>query len=123
MYIDKKVSFSDLKQTLLYFTKELFGKSQIRLRPSYFPFTEPSFEVDLKVPDLGKLSNKWIEIMGCGMVDPAVLNLVEIDPQEWNGFAFGLGIERVTMLLHGIDDIRHFYQNDQRFLSQFSSQV
>ena len=104
--------------------RELFGdKVETRLRPSFFPFTEPSFEVDLKIPDLGKLSNKWIEIMGCGLVDPQVLDLVDIDPEEWTGFAFGLGIERVTMLLHGIDDIRHFYQNDQRFLSQFSSQV
>lgn len=124
LFVDHKVTVRDLKGVLDYFLKELFGdKVETRLRPSFFPFTEPSFEVDLKVPDLGKLSNKWIEIMGCGMVDPAVLNLVEIDPQEWNGFAFGLGIERVTMLLHGIDDIRHFYQNDQRFLSQFSSQV
>ena len=124
LFIDHKVTVRDLKGVLDFFLRELFGdKVETRLRPSFFPFTEPSFEVDLKVPDLGKLSNKWIEIMGCGMVDPKVLGLVDIDPEEWTGFAFGLGIERVTMLLHGIDDIRHFYQNDQRFLSQFSSQV
>ena len=124
LFIDHRVTVRELKGVLDYFLRELFGdKVETRLRPSFFPFTEPSFEVDLKVPDLGKLSNKWIEIMGCGMVDPKVLGLVEIDPEEWTGFAFGLGIERVTMLLHGIDDIRHFYQNDQRFLSQFSSQV
>ena len=124
LYVDKDVTLLDLKATLDHFVKTIFGpKARTRLRPSFFPFTEPSFEVDLKVPDLGKLSNKWIEIMGCGMVDPKVLGLVDIDPDEWTGFAFGLGIERVTMLLHGIDDIRHFYQNDQRFLSQFSSQV
>ena len=124
LFIDRRVTIRDLKGVLDYFLRELFGdKVETRLRPSFFPFTEPSFEVDLKVPDLGKLSNKWIEIMGCGMVDPNVLGLVEIDPDEWTGFAFGLGIERVSMLLHGIDDIRHFYQNDQRFLAQFSSQV
>ena len=124
LFIDRRVTIRDLKGVLDYFLRELFGdKVETRLRPSFFPFTEPSFEVDLKVPDLGKLSNKWIEIMGCGMVDPHVLGLVEIDPDEWTGFAFGLGIERVSMLLHGIDDIRHFYQNDQRFLAQFSSQV
>tara|TARA_B100000941_G_C28237318_1_gene414666 strand:- start:91 stop:507 length:417 start_codon:yes stop_codon:yes gene_type:complete len=124
LFIDHRVTVCDLKGVLDYFLRELFGeKVETRLRPSFFPFTEPSFEVDLKVPDLGKLSNNWIEIMGCGMVDPKVFGLVDIDPEKWTGFAFGLGIERVTMLLHGIDDIRHFYQNDQRFLSQFSSQV
>lgn len=124
LFVDQNVTVKDLKGVLDYFLRELFGgKIETRLRPSFFPFTEPSFEVDLKVPDLGKLSNKWIEIMGCGMVDPKVLGLVGVDSDEWTGFAFGLGIERVTMLLHGIDDIRHFYQNDQRFLSQFSSQV
>ena len=124
LVIDRGITFADLAGTIESFTKAFFGPGfTSRLRPSYFPFTEPSFEVDLKVPDLGKLSNKWIEIMGCGMVDPKVLGLVGVDSDEWTGFAFGLGIERVTMLLHGIDDIRHFYQNDQRFLSQFSSQV
>ena len=122
LYVDRKVTVRDLKAVLDYFLKELFGnKLETRLRPSFFPFTEPSFEVDLKGPNLGKLSDRWIEIMGCGMVDPQVLGLVVLDPQEWTGFAFGLGIERVAMILHGIDDIRHFYQNDQRFLSQFST--
>ena len=122
LYVDKNVTIKDLKAVLDYFLKELFGDQlETRLRPSFFPFTEPSFEVDLKAPNLGKLSNKWIEIMGCGMVDPEVLKLVNLNPDDWTGFAFGLGIERVAMILHGIDDIRHFYQNDQRFLSQFSN--
>ena len=122
LYVDRAVTVRDLKGVLDYFLRELFGdKLETRLRPSFFPFTEPSFEVDLKGPNLGKLSNRWIEIMGCGMVDPEVLKLVELDSDRWSGFAFGLGIERVAMLLHGIDDIRHFYQNDHRFLSQFSN--
>ena len=122
LYVDQNVTVKDLKGVLDYFLKELFGdKLETRLRPSFFPFTEPSFEVDLKGPNLGKLSDKWIEIMGCGMVDPQVFSLVDLDPEKWTGFAFGIGIERVSMILHGIDDIRHFYQNDQRFLSQFSS--
>ena len=122
LYVDRAVTVRDLKGVLDYFLRELFGdKLETRLRPSFFPFTEPSFEVDLKGLNLGKLSNRWIEIMGCGMVDPEVLKLVELYPDRWSGFAFGLGIERVAMLLHGIDDIRHFYQNDHRFLSQFSN--
>ncbi len=122
--VDRAVTLLDLKGVLDHFLKEMFGtKVQTRLRPSFFPFTEPSFEVDLKAPNLGKLSDKWIEIMGCGLVDPEVLKLVNLDPEEWSGFAFGVGIERITMILHGIDDIRHFYQNDQRFLSQFSGSV
>ena len=122
LYVDRAVTVRDLKGVLDYFLRELFGdKLETRLRPSFFPFTEPSFEVDLKGLNLGKLSNRWIEIMGCGMVDPEVVKLVELDPDQWSGFAFGLGIERVAMLLHGIDDIRHFYQNDHRFLSQFSN--
>ena len=120
LYVDKKVTIRDLKAVLDHLLRELFGKEvKTRLRPSFFPFTEPSFEVDLFSTSLGRLSNKWIEIMGCGMVDPKVLDNVGIDPEEWSGFAFGLGIERVAMMLHGIDDIRHFYQNDLRFLSQF----
>ena len=100
--------------------RKLFGKEvNTRLRPSFFPFTEPSFEVDIISPNLGRLSNKWIEIMGCGMVDPKVFANVDVDPAEWTGYAFGLGIERVAMILHAIDDIRHFYQNDLRFLAQF----
>ena len=124
--IDKDVSFADLKQTLEYFTTQLFGKSKIRLRPSYFPFTEPSAEVDVYWGLNNETDYKmtkgtgWLEIMGCGMVDPKVLELVELDPLEWSGYAFGIGIERITMLLHGIDDIRHFYNNDLRFLNQFN---
>ena len=120
LYVDRVVTVSDLKGVLDYFLKELFGdKLETRLRPSFFPFTEPSFEVDLKAPNLGKLSNRWIEIMGCGMIDPEVIKLVELDPKKWSGFAFGMGVERIAMILHGIDDIRHFYLNDNRFLSQF----
>ena len=121
LFVDKKVSLKDLKGVLDFFLKELFGeKVKTRLRPSFFPFTEPSFEVDLKAPNIGKLSDQWIEIMGCGMVDPNVLSLADLPPEEWSGFAFGMGIERIAMLLHGIDDIRHFYNNDIRFLSQFN---
>lgn len=120
LYVDRKVTVTDLKAVLDHLLRELFGKEvKTRLRPSFFPFTEPSFEVDLFTPNLGRLSNKWIEIMGCGMVDPNVFRNVDLDPEEWTGYAFGLGIERVAMLLHGIDDIRHFYQNDLRFLAQF----
>ncbi len=120
LYVDRKVTIKDLKAALDHLLRELFGEEvQTRLRPSFFPFTEPSFEVDLFTPNLGRLSNKWIEIMGCGMVDPKVFEQVDLDPVEWKGYAFGLGIERVAMLLHGIDDIRHFYQNDLRFLQQF----
>ena len=121
LFVDKKVTLKDLKGVLDFFLKELFGeKVKTRLRPSFFPFTEPSFEVDLKAPNIGKLSDQWIEIMGCGMVDPNVLSLADLPPEEWSGFAFGMGIERIAMLLHGIDDIRHFYNNDIRFLSQFN---
>ena len=121
LFVDKKVTLKDLKGVLDFFLKELFGeKVKTRLRPSFFPFTEPSFEVDLKAPNIGKLSDQWIEIMGCGMVDPNVLSLADLPPEEWSGFAFGMGIERISMLLHGIDDIRHFYNNDIRFLSQFN---
>ncbi len=122
LYIDKNVKLTDLKATLEYMFKALFGSSaKTRLRPSFFPFTEPSFEVDFMSADLGKLSNKWIEIMGCGMVDPKVLENVGLDPEVYSGYAFGLGVERVAMLVHSIDDIRHFYANDVRFLRQFSS--
>lgn len=125
LYIDKDVSFADLKQTLLYFTKEMFGKSKIRLRPSYFPFTEPSAEVDiywgLKTETDYRITKGtgWLEIMGCGMVDPNVLKNCGINPDEYNGFAFGMGIERIAMLLYQIGDIRMFYENDVRFLEQF----
>ncbi len=127
LYIDKDVSFADLKQTLLYFTKQLFGKSKIRLRPSYFPFTEPSAEVDiywgLETETDYRITKGtgWLEIMGCGMVDPNVLKNCGIDPTEYSGFAFGMGIERIAMLLYQIGDIRMFYENDVRFLKQFKS--
>ena len=127
LYIDKNVSFADLKQTLLYFIKSLFGKSKIRLRPSYFPFTEPSAEVDiywgLKTEADYRITKGtgWLEIMGCGMVDPNVLTNCNIDPEIYSGYAFGMGLERMAMLLYGIDDIRMFYENDIRFLQQFSA--
>jgi phenylalanyl-tRNA synthetase alpha chain len=129
LYIDKDVSFADLKQTLLYFTKEMFGKSKIRLRPSYFPFTEPSAEVDiywgLKTETDYRITKGtgWLEIMGCGMVDPNVLKNCGINPNDYNGFAFGMGIERIAMLLYQIGDIRMFYENDVRFLEQFKSSI
>lgn len=129
LYIDKNVSFKDLKQTLIYFTTELFGKSKIRLRPSYFPFTEPSAEVDiywgLETETDYRITKGtgWLEIMGCGMVDPNVLKNCNIDPKEYTGFAFGMGIERIAMLLYQIGDIRMFYENDLRFLEQFKSSL
>lgn len=129
LYIDKEVSFADLKQTLLYFTKQMFGKSKIRLRPSYFPFTEPSAEVDiywgLETETDYRITKGtgWLEIMGCGMVDPNVLKNCGIDPTEYSGFAFGMGIERIAMLLYQIGDIRMFYENDIRFLEQFKSTI
>lgn len=129
LYIDKNVSFKDLKQTLIYFTKELFGKSKIRLRPSYFPFTEPSAEVDiywgLETETDYRITKGtgWLEIMGCGMVDPNVLKNCNIDPKEYSGFAFGMGIERIAMLLYQIGDIRMFYENDIRFLEQFKTSL
>ena len=125
--IDKNVSFADLKQTLEYFTTQLFGKSKIRLRPSYFPFTEPSAEVDVYWGLNNETDYKmtkgtgWLEIMGCGMVDPNVLENCNIDPNEYSGFAFGLGIDRIALLLHQIDDIRLLSDNDVRFLDQFKS--
>ena len=128
LYIDKNVSFADLKQTLLYFTKALFGNSKIRLRPSYFPFTEPSAEVDiywgLETETDFRITKGtgWLEIMGCGMVDPNVLKNCKINPEEYSGYAFGMGIERIAMLLYQIGDIRLFFENDIRFLSQFQSE-
>jgi len=127
LYIDKNVSFSDLKQTLQYFTTELFGKSKIRLRPSYFPFTEPSAEVDvywgLETETDYKMTKGtgWLEIMGCGMVDPNVLENCGIDSKKYTGFAFGMGIDRIALLLHQINDIRLLSENDLRFLEQFKS--
>ena len=127
LYVDKGVSFADLKQTLQYFTTEMFGKSKIRLRPSYFPFTEPSAEVDvywgLETETDYKMTKGtgWLEIMGCGMVDPNVLENCGIDSEEYSGFAFGMGIDRIALLLHQIPDIRMFSENDIRFLEQFKS--
>ena len=129
LYIDKNVSFVDLKQTLLHFTKELFGKSKIRLRPSYFPFTEPSAELDIywgletEADYRITKGTGWLEILGCGMVDPNVLKNCKIDTEKFSGFAFGLGIERITMLLYQIEDIRTLYENDLRFLNQFNRSV
>jgi len=127
LYVDKGVSFADLKQTLQYFTTEMFGKSKIRLRPSYFPFTEPSAEVDvywgLETETDYKMTKGtgWLEIMGCGMVDPNVLTNCGIDANEYSGFAFGMGIDRIALLLHQIPDIRMLSENDIRFLEQFKS--
>ena len=127
LYIDEKVSFADLKQTIQFFTTELFGKSKIRMRPSYFPFTEPSAEVDVYWGLNSETDYRitkgtgWLEIMGCGMVDPAVLKNVNIDPEKYSGYAFGMGIERIVMLLYQMGDIRMFFENDKRMLQQFSS--
>lgn len=127
LYVDKDVSFADLKQTLAHFTTELFGTSKIRLRPSYFPFTEPSAEVDvywgLETETDYKMTKGtgWLEIMGCGMVDPNVLKNCGIDPEVYSGFAFGMGIDRIALLLHQIPDIRLLSENDLRFLEQFKS--
>ncbi len=130
LYIDKDVSFADMKQTLLYFAKEMFGdKTQIRLRPSFFPFTEPSAEMDVSCNICGgkgcnicKYSG-WIEVMGCGMVDPNVLENCGIDPEIYSGYAFGMGIERITMNLFQINDLRMYFENDLRFLKQFESVI
>ncbi|MDY3536785.1 phenylalanine--tRNA ligase subunit alpha [Riemerella anatipestifer] len=127
LYIDEKVSFADLKQTIQFFTKELFGKSKIRMRPSYFPFTEPSAEVDVYWGLNSETDYRitkgtgWLEIMGCGMVDPAVLKNVNIDPDKYSGYAFGMGIERIVMLLYQMSDIRMFFENDVRMLEQFKT--
>ena len=128
LYIAKNVSFADLKQVLLYFAKEMFGSNvEIRLRPSYFPFTEPSAEMDVSCTLCGGKGcavckgSGWREILGCGMVDPAVLENNGIDPKEYSGYAFGMGVERIAMLRYGVDDIRNFFENDVRFLQQFQS--
>ena len=128
LYIDENVSFADLKQSILYFAKEMFGeKAQIRMRPSYFPFTEPSAEVDVSCNLCGGKGcnvckhTGWLEIMGCGMVDPNVLEASGIDPQRYSGFAFGIGVERIAMLKYGVKDLRLYFENDARFLRQFDS--
>ncbi len=126
LYIDKDVSFADLKQTIEYFAKECFGESStIRMRPSYFPFTEPSAEVDVSCNLCGGKGcavckgTGWLEIMGAGMVDPEVLQSCGIDPEVYSGFAFGMGVERIAMLKYGVKDLRHYFEGDLRFLSQF----
>ena len=128
LYIDKGVSFADLKETLLYFAQEYFGKdTKIRLRPSYFPFTEPSAEMDiywgLKTEADHRITKGtgWLEILGCGMVDPNVLRNCNIDPEVYSGFAFGMGIERMAMLKYQVKDLRLYFENDIRFLEQFKS--
>ncbi len=128
LYIDEKVSFADMKQTLLYFAREMYGiQTEIRLRPSYFPFTEPSAEMDVywglkdEVDHRITKGTGWLEILGCGMVDPQVLNNCGIDPEKYSGFAFGMGIERQAMLLYRVSDIRMYFENDVRFLKQFHS--
>ena len=128
LYVDEGVSFADLKQTLMYFAKEMFdADTKIRLRPSYFPFTEPSAEMDVSCNICsGKGCNVckytgWLEILGCGMVDPNVLENCKIDSKKYTGFAFGMGIERIAMLKYNINDLRLFSENDVRFLKQFIS--
>ncbi|MDP4184356.1 MAG: phenylalanine--tRNA ligase subunit alpha [Bacteroidota bacterium] len=128
LYVDENVSFSDLRQTLLYFAKEMFGEdTSIRLRPSYFPFTEPSAEMDISCSICGGKGcamckgTGWVEILGCGMVDPAVLDSCGIDSKKYTGFAFGMGVERITNLKYQVKDLRLFFENDVRFLKQFES--
>ncbi len=130
LYVDKKVSFADLKQTLLYFAKEMFGEqTQIRLRPSYFPFTEPSAEMDISCNICGGKGcnickgTGWLEILGCGMVDPNVLESCGIDSKTYSGFALGMGVERMAMLKYQIRDLRLYFENDLRFLRQFEALV
>jgi phenylalanyl-tRNA synthetase alpha chain len=128
LYVDRHVTFADLKQTLLYFAKEMFGEqTQIRLRPSYFPFTEPSAEMDISCNICGGKGcnickgTGWLEILGCGMVDPNVLDACGIDSKEYTGFALGMGVERMAMLKHQIRDLRLYFENDLRFLHQFDN--
>ncbi|MCF0176990.1 MAG: phenylalanine--tRNA ligase subunit alpha [Bacteroidales bacterium] len=130
LYIDKNVSFADLKQAILLFAQEMFGaETKIRMRPSYFPFTEPSAEVDVSCNICkGKGCNickgtGWLEILGCGMVDPAVLEASGIDPKVYSGFAFGMGIERIAMLKWQVKDLRHYFENDVRFLKEFETVI
>jgi phenylalanyl-tRNA synthetase alpha chain len=130
LYIDENVSFADLKQTLYFFVKEMYGKDvKVRFRPSYFPFTEPSAEMDVTCFICGgtgcNICKKtgWVEILGCGMVHPNVLTNCNIDPNKYSGFAFGMGIERPAMLKYGVNDLRLFSENDVRFLKQFTSAI
>jgi len=130
IYVDENVSFADLRQTLMYFAKEMYGENvNIRLRPSFFPFTEPSAEMDVscficdaKGCNVCKYTG-WVEVLGCGMIDPAVLDNCGIDSEKYTGFAFGMGIERQAMMLYGINDIRLLFENDVRFLKQFTSAI
>ena len=128
LYIDENLSFADLRQTLLFFAREMFGKeTEIRLRPSYFPFTEPSAEMDVSCKICGGKGcnvckhTGWLEVLGCGMVHPNVLEACSIDSRKYTGFAFGMGIERVAMLKYGVNDLRLYFENDLRFLDQFKS--
>lgn len=127
LYVAENVSFADLRQTLSYFAKEMFGSAKIRLRPSYFPFTEPSAEVDVywgletEADHRITKGTGWLEILGCGMVDPQVIKNCGLDAEKYTGFAFGMGVERIAMLRYQIEDIRLLFENDQRFLEQFSS--
>jgi phenylalanyl-tRNA synthetase alpha chain len=128
LYIDTNVSFSDLKQTLMYFAKEMFGsETKTRFRPSFFPFTEPSAEMDISCRICGGTGcnvckySGWLEILGCGMVHPNVLDYSNIDSKKYTGFAFGMGIERITMLKYEVKDLRLYFENDARFLEQFSA--
>ena len=128
LYIDENVSFADLRQVLFYFSREMFGKeTQIRLRPSFFPFTEPSAELDISCSICGGEGcnvckyTGWVEIMGCGMVDPNVLDNCNIDSVKYTGYAFGMGVERIAMLKYQINDLRLFFENDKRFLDQFNA--
>ncbi|HSY75685.1 MAG TPA: phenylalanine--tRNA ligase subunit alpha, partial [Bacteroidia bacterium] len=128
LYVDESVSFADLKQTLYYFVHEMFGEDiKIRFRPSFFPFTEPSAEMDISCIICGGVGcpvckqSGWVEILGCGMVHPKVLDNCGIDSNKYTGYAFGMGIERITMLRYQIKDLRLFFENDMRFLSQFKS--
>jgi phenylalanyl-tRNA synthetase alpha chain len=130
LYIDENVSFADLKQTLLFFAREMFGeKTEIRLRPSYFPFTEPSAEMDVSCKICGGKGcnvckhTGWLEILGCGMVHPNVLEACNIDSKKYTGFAFGMGIERMTMLKYSVNDLRLYFENDIRFLNQFKTVI
>jgi phenylalanyl-tRNA synthetase alpha chain len=128
LYIDENVSFADLKQTLYFFVQEMFGHdAKVRFRPSYFPFTEPSAEMDITCTICGgsgcQLCKQtgWVEILGCGMVHPAVLQNCGIDPERYTGYAFGMGVERITQVKYNVNDLRLYSQNDLRFLQQFTS--
>jgi phenylalanyl-tRNA synthetase alpha chain len=129
LYVDEDVSFSDLKQTLIYFAKEMFGPdTEIRLRPSFFPFTEPSAELDISCTLCGGKGcnvckyTGFLEILGCGMVDPNVLDNCGIDSSKYTGFAFGMGVERIAQLNYNVNDLRLYFENDKRFLDQFKSE-